>query len=245
MVKITEEKNDLHIIPPVMICDAPLSEDIPAPLPSKNHVLVINAPPGGGKTSSMVSLLTSKGKNKAYRKVFHNVYFVMPPNSRASLQNTIFEKHDPEKIYDELSPEVLLDIHEKLMNEASEGYNSLVILDDVGSYLKSKENETLLRNMVFNHRHLRSSFWILQQNFTSLPLSIRKCITHCMMFKGCMKNKKEYQSIFDELIDMDKKLADQVVQYVFKSKNKHDFMFIDKNEREMYRNFNKLILNSD
>lgn len=242
MVKISEEKNELHISPPTMLCDAVLSDKIPYPLPNRNHILVITAPPGGGKTSSMVSLLTSRGNNKAYRKVFENVFFVMPPNSRASLQSSLFEKHDPEKIYDELTTEVLIDIHKKLKEEASQGFNSLVILDDVGGMLKVKSNEILLRDMVFNHRHLRTSFWILQQTYTSLPLSIRKCITHLMMFAGCMKNKKEYQSIFEELIDMDKHLADQVVQYVFKSRNKHDFIFLDKNDREIFRNFNKLFI---
>ena len=236
MVKISEENNHLKIKPSKMICDMPLGDDIPAPLPRKNHILCICAPPGGGKTTSMVSLLTGKGDYKAYRKVFHNIYFIMPPNSRASLQNKLFEKHDPEKIYDELTREVLLDIHAKLKAEASEGFNSLVILDDVGACLKNKECEELLRQMVFNHRHLRASFWILQQTYTSLSLSIRKCITHLMSF--AVKNKKEYQSQFEELMDLDKKIADQIVQYVFK--NKHDFLFLSKEDREIYRNFNKL-----
>jgi hypothetical protein len=38
--------------------------------------------PESGKTSFLVSLLTGKGKDKVFRKVFDNLYLIMPSSSR-------------------------------------------------------------------------------------------------------------------------------------------------------------------
>lgn len=237
MLRISEEQSDFHIRPPLLSCDTPLSDHIPPIFPNKHHFLTIIGSPGSGKTSTMVSLLSSTGKNKAYRGVFENVFFVMPPNSRASLQNKLFEKHDPTKVYDELTPEVLQDIYKRIKEEASEGYNSLIILDDVRSSLKLKQNEELLKRIIWNRRHLRTSIWSIQQTFTSMPLTIRKSISHIIMV-GMPKNKKEYQSVFDELMHMNKDEADQIANYAFKSK--HDSLYINIDDSEIYRNYNVL-----
>ena len=239
-MKIEEQENKFHITPPVLTYDKPLCESIPSILPNKHHFLSIVGSPGSGKTSTMVSLLTSTGDNKAYRKVFEKIYFVMPPNSRASLANKIFEKHDPEKIYDELTPEVLKDIYERIKTEASEGYNSLIVLDDVGASLKIKANEELLKKIIWNRRHLKTSIWSLQQTYTSMPLTIRKSISH-IIITGLPKNKKEYLSVFEELIHMNKDEADQIATYVFQ--NKHDSLYIDIESGHIYRNYNRLKLN--
>jgi energy-coupling factor transporter ATP-binding protein EcfA2 len=237
MVHISEEPNDFKIIPPKMLCDETLSDDIPPMLPNRNHFLYLAGAMGSGKSSTVVSLLTAKGANKAYRKVFHNIYFIIPPNSRASLASKLFQNHPEDKIYDELNPETLQDIHNKVMMESSEGFNSLVILDDVAYALKKKFNEEGLEKLIKNHRHLRTSVWIIGQTFVSLPLSIRKCISHMIMV-GKPRNKKEYESVFEELMDMNKNEADAVMRYVFQ--DKHDQLYMDKWSGNLYRNFNKL-----
>ena len=242
-MKITEEENEFHICPPKLICDIPLSDAIPKMLPRVHHFLTIQGSPGSGKTSTMVSLLTSTGSNKAYRRVYENIYFIMPPNSRASLANKIFERHDPEKIYDELTYENLQDIYTKIQHEASEGYNSLIVLDDVGASLKGgKSIEDLLKKIIWNRRHLHTSIWSIQQTYSSMPLSIRKSISH-IIITGLPKNKREYQSIFDELIHMNKEESDQIANYTFK--NKHDSLYIDIEGGKIYRNFNLLNINGD
>ena len=237
MVKITEHESDFKIHAPKMLCDEVLSDEIPAMLPNKNFVMYIAGAMGSGKSSSVVSLLTGKGANKAYRKVFENIYFVIPPNSRASLAGSLFMKHPEDKMYDELNSQTLNDIHSKLMKESSEGYNSLVVLDDVAYALKKKENSEGLEKIVKNHRHLRCSLMIIGQTFNSLPLSIRKVISHLLLC-GAPRNKKEYISMFDEMLDIPKHEADEIMQYVFK--NKHDQLFLDKWNGALYRNFNKL-----
>ena len=96
--------------------------DVRPPLPNKHAAIGIIGSAGSGKSSWAISLLTNK---LAYKNVFHNVYFIIPPHSRASVANKIFEKHDQEKIYDELTPTILEEIKTKVEQESEEGFNSL------------------------------------------------------------------------------------------------------------------------
>ena len=66
--------------------------------------------PASGKTSLLVSFLTGKGKNKVYRKCFNHVYVIMPTSSRESMQKNPFQKHDPKKLYDELTLDTIEEI---------------------------------------------------------------------------------------------------------------------------------------
>lgn len=237
-MKIEEEENiELKIHPPKLLCDIPLG-DVRSPLPNKHAAIAIIGSAGSGKSSFAISLLTDK---LAYKKVFHNVYFVIPPHSRASVANKIFEKHDQEKIYDELTPEILQEIKSTVEHESEEGFNSLLVIDDQTAFLKVKSNEMLLKNLIYNRRHLKLTIWILSQSYTQLPLSIRKCMSHLVLV-GKPKNKKEYESIFEELIFMPKDQGDELIKYVFKKP--HDFLLSNIETGELYRNFNKLILSN-
>ena len=90
--------------------------------------------------------------------------------------------------------------------------------------------------LVCNRRHLKVSIMILTQYLNSIPLSNRRLISHCFLWKS--NNKKEYESIFNELIPMSKKEFEEICRYSFKKK--HDFLFLDCDECKMYRNFNLL-----
>jgi adenosyl cobinamide kinase/adenosyl cobinamide phosphate guanylyltransferase len=235
-MKIDEEENtELKIKPPGMNCDKPISDLILPPLPTTHSAFGIIGSAGSGKSSWAISLLTNK---KAYKKVFENVYFVIPPHSRASVSNKIFEKHDQEKIYDELTPEILEEIKSKVQAESEEGFNSLLVIDDCTVYLKNKSNEMLLKNLIYNRRHLKLTIWLLAQSYTQIPLGVRKCLSHLVLFKP--KNKKEYSSIFEELIFLPKEQGDKIIKYIFKKP--HDFMYSNIGTNEIFRNFNKLTL---
>ena len=237
-MNIKEIENNIKINPPKFACDYELGE-IPAPLPRMSHFLLISGPPGSGKTSSLVSLLTEKKENRAFYKVFHNVFFIIPPNSRSSVQNKLFTNHPQDKIFDELNPEVLNGIHHILQHESAEGNASLLILDDVTSALKEKSVESILKKILYNRRHLRTSVWILSQSYTQLPLSIRKILSHGIVYKS--HNKKEYESLFSEIIHIPKDVAEKLTNYIYK--DKHDFMYIDVQNGTIHRNFNLLDYN--
>ena len=57
-----------------MVCDIPLTtREIKEPFLNKSFTYVICAPPGSGKTTFLFSMLTTKGKNKIYYRVFKNM----------------------------------------------------------------------------------------------------------------------------------------------------------------------------
>ena len=193
------------IIAPKFKCDNALGDEIPAPLPCMNFAMGIFGNAGSGKTSFLMSLLTSRRPNKVYRGVFDHVYFIMPPHSRASLASSLFDDHPPEKVYDDLDEEVLEEILEKAKETASseESGNSLIIIDDCTANLKDKAVEKLLRKIIFNRRHYHISLIVLAQSYNQVPLALRKTLSNFICFRPA--NKKEVESIFTELVFQPKK----------------------------------------
>jgi DNA replication protein DnaC len=231
---ITETINDLKVQPPVMLCDKDLG-DIPEPLPCRSFFMIVSGSAGSGKTSFLVSLLSNKKPN-IYRKVFENVFIMAPTNSLASIKSNIFRNHPPEKVYNEMTPETLGNVREIVSKEAEEDFRSLLIIDDMTVYLKDKQNEQILKDLIFNRRHRKLSIMLLVQSYTQIPLSIRKTVSHAVIFRP--RNKKEWESFFEELLFNDKKTIQAIMEYVFKGK--HDFLFADVNTGDLFHNFNKL-----
>ncbi len=231
---ITEEENSLHIIPSGMLCDNDLG-DIPRPLPKQNFAMCIIGAAGTGKTSFLISLLNQR-KPKIYKKVFENIFLVVPAPSLVSIKSNIFRNHSPDKIFNELNPDTLITIRDQVIEEAKEGFNSLIIIDDQTVHLKKKENEVLLKDLIYNRRHYHVSIMLLVQSWTQIPLSVRKAFTVGCLFKP--KNKKEMESVFEEVLFQPKHTIDEISKYVFKKP--HDFLFFDVGTGDMHRNFNKL-----
>jgi hypothetical protein len=108
------------------------------------------------------------------------------------------------------------------------------VIDDQTAFLKTASNERLLKYLIFNRRHLRLSIFLLAQSYNQVPLSIRK--TLFTMFAP--PNKKEYQSLFEELIFLPKDTADDIVRFAFQ--NRHDTLMGSTLDGKLYRNFNLL-----
>jgi DNA helicase HerA-like ATPase len=236
VVKISEEVNDLKIHAPTMLCDESFG-DIPTPLPSQAFFMLVAGSAGSGKSSFLISLLSQK-KPKIYRKVFENVFIIAPVHSLASVKSNIFRNHPEDKIFNELSPQNLLTIKEKVLQEAAEGFKSLLVIDDMTVYLKDKENEKLLKDLVMNRRHYHLSLVIMVQTYSAVPLPLRKTISHGVIFKP--KNKREFESIFDEILFQPKTIIDDIQKFVFKKP--HDFLFFNVGTNDLYHNFNKMLI---
>ena len=234
-MRITEYHNDLKWTPPELTCDKPISKRISEPLPNTAHFLAFCGAAGSGKTSAAISWMTNKGM---YHKTFHNIFICMPPNSRASLKGNVFKKHPEEKLFDELTHEALEFVKTYCEAESEAGHYSLLFLDDCAASLKDNAIQKLLKELIFNRRHLKLSIWLCTQSYNSMPLAIRKNISHAAVFKP--RNKKELEVIFDELLYLPKedqvKLANHVWDEPF------NFLFMDTGKNKLYKNFNYLEL---
>lgn len=225
-----EKRSKIDLEIPQMTCDTAIHPQIKPPLPGRRGAffMVICGIPGSGKTSCMVSLLSSRD---AYRKAYDNVFVVMPSHSASSLKRNPFEGHD--KMYDELTMDTLETILESAKAEAEKKHNSLLILDDVTADLKNRDIQQLFKQIIYNRRHYRLSVWLLVQTYNSIPLSLRKTITHGIFYKP--RNKKEYNAVFQELIMLPQDTAEALQRFVFQMP--HDFMYLDCETSTFHRNF--------
>ena len=239
-MRITEYENPLTWDPPGMTCDRPISDRISDPLPNTASFLGFIGAPGSGKTSLMMSMLTNP---EMYHKCFHHVFFVCPTTSRASIAGDPWKDHNPEKLFEELTPRRVLEFALEFSKVASaEKQYTLLILDDCAAELKNKEIERVLKHLIWNRRHLKLSIWIMSQSYNALPLSIRKALSHCIMFKP--RNKKETEAIFSELLFLPREQQGIVQNHIFPEgdEGKYGFMYIDTASGHLHKRFNRLEL---
>lgn len=235
-MRFVEHRNsELRVSAPAFKCDEPISTSIKDPLCKTAHFYALIGSAGSGKTSLMVNMLTSDGM---YKKAFDHVHMCCPKNSIGSLKNDIWESHPADKMHDSLDYTVLDTIHKKCLERAAQKRpeTSLLIIDDMAVFLKKNEIEQKLRELVYNRRHLRLSIWILVQAYNAMPLTLRKTLSHFFLFRP--KNKKEAESIWEELMFIPRKDGDGLLQYVYREP--HDFLMGDCNNGDVHRNFNRI-----
>ena len=160
-------------------------------------------------------------------------------SSFLSVEKHPFANHD--KVYHELTVEVLDSIYQQLIeiNEEEEDPEyACVIIDDMASSLKDNDIQKQLNKMLIKARHIQCSWIFTLQSYYYFPLMLRKQITNCILFKS--KNKKEYECLMHELINLNKDDALKLYNYVFDAPYNH--LDLDTVENKLYKNFNELIL---
>ena len=224
-----------NLKPVAMNCDHKLGAGIPPPFPSLTSFVVFCGPPRSGKTSLMVSLLTSRHP-KVYRKIFDNIFLIAPESSMNSLKKNPFRDLAPEHVFHELNREILEDIADECAGLAEQEENNLLIIDDFAADLKRNDLQRQLARLIQNRRHLHLTIWLLTQNYTSIPLSpLRKLINFLIMFKPT--SIVERDSVFEELvITVPKKDIVHVSRYIWD--DPHDTLDIDIYTGNVYKNFN-------
>ena len=193
---------------------------------------------GSGKCSLLLSMFKS---TKFYRKKFDNIYLFSPKSSFLSVEKHPFENHN--KVFHELDIETLDEIYNELnefkensINEGIDIENSIIIIDDYANALKDNDLTIYLNKMIIKARHLSCCFLFTLQSYYLLPLILRKQITNCSIFKP--KNKKEWETIADELLNLNKENALQLNNYIFD--NPYNHLDIDTLNNTISKNFNKL-----
>lgn len=219
-------------------CDD-IDDSIPKPLPQTlNWFMLICGKPGSGKTTLLLNLICKRGKN--YNKKFDRIYVFSP--SLITLKEDPFADLPEDQKFQELDVETLEAV---LLDIAESGDKVLMIMDDVVNDMKkSMKLQTLLGKILMNRRHLAGqggsvSVIITTQVYNKIPAPIRKTASHIVIYHT--KNKKELETIFDELVLIPKQEFYDLLKYTFQKKN--DFLYIDTNKdfnNMFHRNFNQL-----
>ena len=221
-LKPVKEKMDIYI------------NGIPSNVSNRNGMISVYTGSGGSGKSSL--LLNMFRDTKLYKKKFDNIFLFTPSASFLSVEKHPFLKHD--KIYHELTISHLMDIEKKLIDikESGDLEYSLVIIDDFASTLKSKDIEKILNKLLIKARHLCCGFIFTLQTFLYMPRQLRKQITFITIFKP--KTKTEWDTITDELLQMEKMDGLKIFNYVFNEPYSH--LDIDLVENKLYKNGNLL-----
>ena len=196
--------------------------------------------PGSGKSSMAISLMTQKSP-KIYRKTHHHVIIMMPANSIGSLKKNPFACLPPENIYNELNDKTISQVYSNIDKASSADEKTLLFIDDMTSDLKkSKFIIDTLKKLIYNRRHLKLNIIITAQSYVNMPLDIRKNITNLILFKP---SKKEFQIIFEELVEAKKELFEQVMKISYDKI--HNFLFLNVPSQRLFKNFDELIFHEE
>ena len=219
--------------------DEPLSKHIDDPLLSnmnRSFCCGLIGKAGSGKTSLMISFIQTP---KKFKKVFNKIYVFMPNSSRNSMKNNVFNVLPEEQVFEGVSYEILSDVYERLLESTENNHKSLLVFDDVQSYLKNKEVEVNLLHIIANRRHLRCSIFIVAQNYNKIPKNIRQSFTDIFLFNV---GKEEYINIYEENINLSKDDFSTVLKEYrnIKKNESNSFIYIHDKDK-IFINWNEFI----
>jgi len=193
---------------------------------------------GQGKSTLVLQLLSG-----VFRKVFENIYVIIPEISLHSIseKDNLYKKHldDGEHLYHEYSPDTLMEIYEKLIANAEQGHNSLLIIDDFGSEFKSKETEKILNKIIIKMRHLHTTVFLLAQGITQLPLKWRQMMTNLVMFN---LGKSQLERVFNETIQLSQPQFERICSLY---KQPHDCIMMSLKHHRIFKDWDEVKLKDD
>jgi GTPase SAR1 family protein len=194
-------------------------------------------PPRSGKTSLLYSFFKS---SKILKNCFHTIYVFQPKQSRASMQDKIFDTLPEDQLYDELSYDNLSEVMDRIRLDADEGFNSAILFDDQSAYLKNKDTMRLFKELVWNRRHLHVSCFFCVQSWFAVPKELRRVWTNAFIFKV---NKQQLNDIWEEIIEKPKDLVDKIRKLVYDKP--HQYLFINVDNQRIFKCWDEIILDDE
>jgi len=241
---------DLAISKIQMICDKCITDakgrSVAAPLMDTSHFYIISGASGSGKSNLIVNLLKSnkttkdKKHKKSYRNAFDNIILVSP--SAHTIKDSPLENISNDQKFDSISEEVFELVDSMTDDAIQENKHTLLILDDISSQLRMKENEKILNQLIKNRRHLNLSIWIVTHKSTDASPALRSNANLIFLFRP--KTTREIDTIQSEYMMMSKQRADEIMNAAYK--DRYDFLLLDTSLRtgsdfRYFRNYSELI----
>ena len=233
-----------------MKCDKYITDSkcrsVAAPLMQTSHFYIISGASGSGKSNLIVNLLKSNKTTKdnkhkkSYRNMFNNIILVSP--SAHTIKDSPLENISDDQKFDSISEEVFGLVDSMTEDSIEENKHTLLILDDISSQLRTKDNEKKLNQLIKNRRHLNLSIWIVTHKVTDAPPSLRSNANLIFLFRP--KTTREIDTIQSEYMMMTKNLADRLMNAAYK--DRYDFLLIDTSLRKgsefrFFKNYNELV----
>ncbi len=230
-------------------CDGGLHEKLEkypfTKLFNKHQSTLILGKAGQGKTTLLLSLFSS---NRLMKKVFDCVILFQPYSSRDSIKegDAIFDVLPEEQLFNELTEETLEEAVDIVDDCAGEGGNSVIILDDVSASLKDAGVEKELKNLNWNKRHRKLSFFFLSQSYYAVVKDVRKMFNYIIVFKVA---PSELKVIIEENLqgNYDKKTINELAKIVFDKK--YNYLLINCDTGDLFKgnkkSFQQIIIDDE
>jgi hypothetical protein len=141
-----------------------------------------------------------------------------------------------EQIYSYLDADVLQDIYEKCVENSADGEFSMLIIDDFQNVFKDADVTKTLQKIILKMRHIRTSIWLLQQNFQALPKSLRELTSNVITYN---LGKSQMGKIFNEFYDYSDKQYQQIMKLY---KNPHDWLILNLKHQRLFFKFDAEVI---
>jgi hypothetical protein len=146
---------------------------------SKNVLALLVGPSGSGKTTTIIDYIVRTKNNKNYIPFYNIVYFTASTSDEDLLN--MLKKICPSTILiDDINKLPTIEDYKNLDN-FDKKLKNLIIFDDINNLpLKKKE---ALNNFFNSGRKLFSHIFALCQNYTDVPISLRRNINYLFIYK--------------------------------------------------------------
>ncbi len=227
MAALSETKNSVYEVEPVVMSNDAKIKGTKAPLPREyNFFMIMIGKPGSGKTTLWINLINKANKQTFYQKFDHVFIFT---NSFGTISQEI-------NVPDEYVFNGLDKLGETIdLLSSIESKKSLIVIDDCMGDIKP--TDPVFTKLIANRRHIGGGVSIIltTQVFNRIPLAFRKMASDLIFFSS--SNKKEIDSVFTDYSSLTKYEFQNVIHYCFKG-GIHEFLWLDVRTEKYYHNFN-------
>ena len=219
LIEETENPAHLKINPTAQNIDKAL--DVPEPFINKPAVYCVVGSMGSGKSTLMNSIMTSGGKARVFKGKFNHIHYSTPPEVFSSDPNHSFNDHELSRLHFELTPAMLDEITEDVIQVKEDGGVSCLILDDWSEELKDKRIESRLKKLIHKHRHYKLQIIISLLTCKAMPRQLRALVDVFILFRP--KSQIEMGTCAEEVFALPKKDIKTLFDFVYK--DPYDFLF--------------------
>jgi hypothetical protein len=189
------------------------------PLPNNHFFMMISGRPSSGKSALICSLLCfpkTKNHSGGFHNVFDQVHIFSPSAHTLGVTLDLPE----ERLHPDLAS---LD---EVMVQRDIEKRYLFIFDDCAAFLNGSI-EKLFHRLIWNRRHARTSIIITCQVYNSIPLKLRKSLSHICLFKST--SKKELQCLHEEVFPhLDAKVFRKLCEYIWNEPYSFMYHIVDR-----------------